>query len=677
MYAVRDSRPLVDGAVSGGHAYSLDDGSAHSRGLGSKSSNPAVLMVANIAAPYVRAAVGMMTKGRKNFEAYSTDRQFGVEADVMGDTMQWATTVSRFDAKMALCVDDAMTRGVGATVSYLDFTHEQYAGGLPVVQKKHHVFFDRGGRDDLSSSNMGWCGYADPIYRDDLDDYIESKGGYKSKDAGGVSFREQFLQYSQTEDEQYVDFLYHYFWREWTTVYDLENPFVTRKEELAQASGQNAAAWNLLGAFAKKHHIDLERSKVITLDKAAHKDFRDMVDNFEYLTGLRIEGLKSNSRRARCYYRAQIADGRILEKSLSYTRDCHPMNIMTAYYDRQSGSYYGLMRSAAYIQEELNKGVSNLSTYADRSATGGNIALTNVGTEMKDVIQNIMKKEQAFPMPDGAGVVPLQSGDASASMTGIVNLMVELMPMVLGVPKEILGMMNNDTPAASLFRQAIQQMQISLSHVMNNIADYVYDQGCIFRDMTFEMAQNADMMVLQKISPAYGEEPNILLSMDNLARNYAIHIVEQDKSDDDRQDEFMRMVEYAQMLPEAQRIAILPELLELSSFDAEVKQKITERADAAMQPPPPNPEAQAMEREMQTANIRLMNAQAAQLEGEAAVSQQIAPTRIESSLSEIRKRDAETERTKAEVSETRADTQRSLALATKAEAETAVKLAGV
>lgn len=660
MYACRDSRPFISGTTPA-NAWILDE--VQSSGYNQENN----LFVASIAPAYLRAAIGLMLRNKKNFQAYSTDEEFSDETDVMNDAMQWAASVSRYNPQFALAFEDACVRGFGGFVTYLDFSHRNYPLGVPVTQRKFHLMFDRGGQDDIASHVTKWNGYADPMYRDALDDYIESQGGFE-EDGDGASFRDQLLEYTSSEDQHEIDFVYHYFWREWTTVYDTENPFVTRANELLQGADISPEILELLSAFANNHQVDISRSSLITLDYEGHRAFRDMIDNFEFLTGQQLENVKSTSRKARMYYRCQIADGKIIKgtKSPSYTQECHPLNIISAYFDRTTGRHYGLMRAAAYFQEALNDVMKDTLTYTNRAATGGTIGITGAGSELKDTIQSIRKKEQAFPLPPDAGITGLQTADAAAVYQNTSALLLKLIPMSMGLPQEIIGMMNSDTPAASLFKAVVDQMSVSLSHIMYNVDASIYNQGLIFRDLTIDIAQAGDSIVLPRLSPAHNEQAYFVLSKENIARNYAMRIVESDTSEDQRHDQFLKIVEFARMLPDAQRAAVSPELIKLSNFDEQSKDSISQ----LLQPPPVAPEEAQMAKELQKANTRMINAQAAQLESQALLDAEQAPTKMERELALLAKDKAETDKKRAEIDLTEARTMQ-------AEVEAGAKMAGI
>lgn len=672
MYACRDARPFVRN-ISQESPYSLDDyrDSAGRYTNNSNDVNPS-LFVASIAPAYLRAAIGMALKASKKFSAYSTDPMFRNEVDIMNDGMQWAAKRSKYTAQKGLAFEDACVRGTGATVTYLDFSLRDYPFGVPVTQRKFHIFYDRGGMDDVSSGNTGWCGYADPMYRENTEEYVKRMGGYEKDKEGGADFREQFLEYTSTLDSNDIDFIYHYFWRDFGTVYDTMNPFVTMPDQLLRGGDAVPEIYELLSAFASKHQIDIKRSSIITLDSEAHSEFRDLIDNFEFLTGMKLEDVKSTKRDARLYYRCQIHGGKIIKgtKSLSYTKECHPLNIMTAYYDRAAGCYYGLMRAAAYLQEALNDVMSDALTYSRRSATGGTIGITGGGPDIGRTIEKIRNKEQAFPLPEGAGITGLQTSDAAANYQNMAALLIKLTPMVMGVPPEIMGQINADTPASSLFKQQVEQMSVSLSHLMNGMDSFDFNQGAIFRDLIISMAKATDGSIVLPVR-SVGREADefIMLSQDNIARSYAIELVEQDSTGDERHDQFMKIIDFANLLPDAQRVAVLPEIMSLSNLDEQVKDRIAQM----LQPPPPpqpDPVAQELAIAQQQANIRMINAQAAQLEGEATLSMQQAPTEQQREMVEIDKERAETEKKRAETELTQAKTMQT-------EIESGSRLAGV
>ncbi len=611
MYAIRDSRPLASRAVGGAWGLADSDDPDYSR-RNSEVDNNRALTVVSIAPAYMRAIIGMLTQTRKTFTAQSLDPEFDKEIDAMGDAMEWVTSVSRFDAKYALALEDAVYRGVGATVRYLDFSRKQHPAGYPTMQVCDFLYFDRGGMNDLSADTIAWCGYAEPMNREDLEEYIESKGGIKK--VGGAGFREQMLQYVSVENEADIEFLYHYFWREYTTVHDVENFWLTKAQEITPFVEQNPQILEYIGQFAEKHQLDLQRANFWVLDKEAYADYKTALEFLKTQYGLEFENLFHGQRQAQCYYRAQIANGGLILSSQSYTQDCHPMNIITAFYDRASGCFYGLSRAAAYVQELINNSMSDFATYGKRVTSGGNVALVGMGTELARSIQNIRDQEQAFPLPTGARIQGIGTPDAGATLQALSAMTIDLIPMVLGVPKEILGMVASDTPAASLYKMLTQQMQISLSHILNSADAYLWNEGCITRDIVLELVNNLDgFMVLPRISPVFGQEGQFQLSRQNIARSYSMMLSTKDTSGDQKHDEFMKLSEFMGNMPAELQQVMFPKLVKMSSFDEEIKQDF-EQAFAPQQPVQPDP----MAMELQQAQIDLVKSQAADLAASAA-----------------------------------------------------------
>jgi hypothetical protein len=637
MYAVRDNRPILSGSTR--RVDFIAD--RHNEGEGRKQN----FMVVGLAPPYIRACIGMMTQFRKNFQATSTDPDFREEVDAMSDGMKWGVEISRFDHAYTLALEDMIIRGASGVVHELDFSVRNYPAGVPSCSKKHHIFFDKSGMESVNADSMAYCGYADPVSRDELDDYIAraEKKGKKALLLSIPDFRDELLEYSSAEDREDIVFLYHYFWHEFEVTHTVENVFLTKKQEVAQLIEADPNLYEIMVDFAKDHRLDLVRANSWTLSPSAFKDYAAMVELIEQSSGGKFPKGFDIEGEARVYYHAEFADGKLLKASQSFTQECHALNVMTCFYDHATGSYYGIMRGAAYIAEALNDAMNNLLTYSNRVATGGNISITNASTQLLDVAMQVRDGDQALFTPEGTVIQQLGTPDAGQTLLSTVALLQDLLAAVIGIPKEILGMMNNDTPAASLFRAQLQQVNISLAPMVNNCTAFLSNSAKIFRDMILEIAGNQDLQIIPRIAPGHKEESTFVLSLQNMARSYATSLIEQDMGEDAKKDAAAQVMEMWTAMPDQIRIATAPTVLKAMPLDPQIQDELMQ----AMQPPPPDPQAQELALRSQIANISMIEAQAAQLQAqgtkeqaEAKLSERDTLVRIEKIVSEIAKNNA-------------------------------------
>ena len=124
------------------------------------------------------------------------------------------------------------------------------------------------------------------------------------------------------------------------------------------------------------------------------------------------------------------------------------------------------------------------------------------------------------------------------------------------------------------------------------------------------MAKANDGMILPAISGKTGNDMQLRLTSQNLAREYAIRVVERPMTKDEKQDAFNKL---SQIAPQALQAGInyYPILAKLAPFDADITKEMTQIANP--QPPQPDPLAQATTQ----ATIDYTNASAAKAQAEA------------------------------------------------------------
>lgn len=649
-YAIKDGYSTSEIAANSDGAYQNDLG-----GTTQPQQKPdRRAVVANIMNPYINAQCGVITKDKVTFTAYSTDPQFSGEVDVGNDVIKWGVENSGYNIALTNTVLDVLVRGIGGSIWTLDFTNEQFPFGVPSVESKYYLFYDRAPGQSLGSHNAAWCGYADPVYREELDRYIEAEGGFPKGQEGsaGTSFDAQLLQYV-SESPNDIAFLYHYFWREWTDIRLVDNPLVVHADVVAALAEVHPELLTVLGVFAREQQVDLERVTKWRLDNDGWKAYQELLKIIDSMTSIPLPKTDVIKRKMRCYYKAELADGKVLKKSQAFSRDCHPLNLCSGFYDRRAGCYYGTGRSMANVQIALHDALSDLATYTSRASTGGTVGIKGMGTELANTIDSIRNNERSFPLPENGAIQQLGTADAAQSMMGFVSLLIDLLPVTGGAGKEILGMMNKDTPAASLYRAAQQQQQVSLAPIINGVNQFIANSGKLFRDSMFEMASSIDgEFAIPKISPGKDESAYIYLSKQNLARNYSVVMDTEPTSEDERHDQFLKLSEIVGKLPPELQVAAMPDLIKLASMDEESKQNLI-KVLTPQQGDPREAQRKVQRAEvMEDAQVRMINAQAAKLEQDANVSGQQAPVQLEETQSVIERNIASARASEAKAAQT-------------------------
>lgn len=567
---------------------------------------------APVVSAYINAVVGMMLRDSKRIVAYSSNDKERVESNALNKGFRYFDAVThRKDVKMQQATSTAVT-GVGGTVAYLDYTIDGAIAGQPVYEEKDNLFYDRGQGGDLHSDKISWCGYADAMYREDLQEYIEkckTSKNYIGSDCP-TSFKDKILEYKHYEDEEEIDFLYTYFWREYRKVWDVENPFLVIPEYLLMLTEDFPEAANVFMETADSLQLDFNQTH-FTLDDKGYRLFKELVKNLEFMTEVEVPEIEASSRMGRAYYRAEFADGMLIKAGRTYTTQCHPMSFTTAYYDRTYGYHYGLMRPLAYYQKMLNSTFSDLTTYSSRSSSGGNVAIKGAGDTIEIIKKALEDGHQVTPAKGDMEISNIGTPDAAQAIMGTTDMILKMIPMAIGMPPELFGMLSTGDMTSSLMNKIQNQMNATLSHLYTTFDRSTLTDGWIQRDMFMSMADS----IKGKLPLSFvlgGEEGVFELSKQDMARNYSIHLVEREATRDEELESFEKLVDMVKLLPPEQIAAAMPLLIEASPLYFGKKEKLME----ALTPPQPDPQAQQIATRQTEAQIRLVEAQAYQLENQ-------------------------------------------------------------
>jgi hypothetical protein len=576
--------------------------------------NPSKKVAANapVVTAYINAVVGLLLRDQKRIVAYSVDDGEDAEESGLNKGFRYFDSVTHRPDVKTEQTTAASVQGVGATVTYLDFTIDNAIAGQPVYEEKEMVFFDRSMGGKLQSDQLGWCGYAEPMYRDNLDEYVDKCR--EDKDfigrACASSFGDKLFEWKSYEDESDIDFLYVYYWREYRKVWDVENPFLVIPDFLIMLTEEHPEAANVFADAAKELQIDFKQSH-FTFDSDSYKKFESLIKNIEFMTGQDVPEIESSSRMGRAYYKAEFAKGMLLKTSPSFTTQCHAMSFVTAYYDRTYGYHYGLMRPLAYYQKMLNSTLSDMMTYSKRSSSGGNVAVKGAADTIAVIKEALENGNQVIPALPDMDVSNVGTPDAGAAMLSTTEMILKLMPMSLGMPPELFGMLSTGDMTSALMGKIKQQMTATLSHLANGFDRSSLCDGWIMRDLMLEMAQGITGKL--ELNFILGSEEGVFeLSRKDLARNYTIQLVERDATRDEQLESFEKLLEIMKLLPPEQMAQAAPLLIEAAPLYLDKKKELIEAIT-----PKPNPAADEQAAKQSEANLRLMNAQSLQLENQA------------------------------------------------------------
>jgi hypothetical protein len=606
-----------------------------------------LITTVNIAAPMVRAVAGSEVMAATTLDFVCIDPNFESDADIASDVVTWSQDKSNYYSQRHIAAEDAATAGIGAIVTYLDTTQKDFIAGVPIVERVFPNFclWDTSPRGSLLNEKARWCGYADPIDRETLGEYIERVGEFNNKNLPAASdYKDMILSYQTVPNYDDLDFLYNYFWFEFTTIYDVANPF---DGELGQLIMQDVAVANAIGEVAKKLNLDWQAS-YWTLDK---DDFVTMKNAVEAVT-LLLEGqvevppLEYSKRDGKCYYRAQLGGGKLIMASRSFTQNGHPLNFYTGYYEEAMGIYYGMMRPLSYIQDYLNIAMTDLLRYVRSASHGGAAYIQGAGESFLRIAQERANEDDLTPIPKDAIITPKARADAVAALNGFITMMIDIMPRTLGLGQEFFGVISSGDMTDSLFGKVMKQSFAVLENWKNAAGNADIRQGYIFLDLARIMAEANDGMVITAVS---GDNKNEIkrLTTQNLARNYAITAVERPLSRDEKQESFNTLSQLAPQFMQA-GVNLYPVLARMAPLDKQERDELIKLSTPT--PPQSDPAAQAM----QKATIDYTSAQAAKSMAEAEKIRAETPIKAEQTAADIDETQAKTAKILSEIAQAEA-----------------------
>jgi len=573
-----------------------------------------------LTAAIIRAVAGSEIMRDRHIDIVAIDNeQYDTDADIMDAAVDYAQHASMWKSNRAVAVRDAAACGIGATVTNLDMTKRDFASGVPSCRRIFplFLFWDNAARGNDINANGNFCGYVDPMRPKDLTRYIEQqKKGSRKKEsvvAAGADFSGQFLQHLR--DGVNYECLYHYFWRDFVNVYDVQNPFAQGEEEapsqISEILVNDDLAMEIMTKFTDEVNLDLDAS-YWTLDEDEMTKLEETIGAIATLSASDIS-LQSSSRKVYCYYRAEIARGQILTMAKSYSQEEYPLNFVTGYYDEKAGVFYGLCRHLSPIQDLINEVTDNLTEYSRTAATGGKIYIKGAKDDIKLIKQHKANEEDVTPLPRDAEIIPKELAESPQVLLQFLQMLMEWLPRAIGIGQEFLGVITSGDMTDSLYGRVMRQSYAVLEDFANSSAGYSRRQGVLFRDLMLGIARAEDGRILPVLSPDHEKEDYIRLTKQNLARQYVVRVIERPITEDEKAENTKILM---QLLPQLAGVGVdvsaaAPLLIKQLPMDASTRQQWVEAFTPQPQQPNPLDEAAAQ------ANVKLLEATAAKYMSEA------------------------------------------------------------
>lgn len=642
--------------VFAGHSTYYGDGDDEAYKLNLKH-NVATSSMRNVsvAPAIIKAVVGNLLQNEKQFVAYSTDANAKQQEEAMNKGLKYCNAEThRKSVKMQQTIEAAVT-GIGGAVASLDFTREDAPAGAPVLEFKRNIMFDNNMDGVFDSNRISWCGYSESMNRADLLEYIDN---IDKKDYIGIhsgyDINNQLLSNTNNNYKDNTDFLHVYFWFEYITVYDVDNPFVASPDDFAEIANNHPEAANLIADVATKLKINYEQQSFV-LKKEELKEFESAIENIETLTGIEIE-LKKYPRQCKQHYKAEFGDNKLLTAGEAFTSQCHPMSFVVCEYDSFLGEPIGLMRTLAKYQFMLNEAVTVMMKYAKDAPKGGAGLATGFGDDaetfkqFKSALNNDV--ESAYNVIFGdekANFRGLATVDAFAASSGVVEYITRQMFASIGMQAGLFESLISNNKTATEIRDNQEKITAALGSFAANLDKSTLLDGFILRDLVYEIASNVQD-AKQVTFVLGGKEGSFALGRQDLSRGYSMRLVERDLTRDEQMEDFIAIENLiSKTVTDPMQLAkVAPILIELHPAKLENKEKLLQ----ALQPAPPNPQMEQLAMQNQMLDLRIKQSTATAQEAMAMEAQANAKAKVEQiqvdiakKASEIEKNDATTEKT--------------------------------
>lgn len=583
-------------------------------------------------APIVRQIAGGEAMKERQINILCLDEQPDQQQDndVVDKSVEWAQIVSGWKAEYDKTCRDAAACGIGATVTYSDSCYKDLPYGLPTTKRIYpgFMFWDTSVRGGDLNKNGNYCGFVEPMRRQDLQKHIEEKQGKRKIKQEGLAFSGQydsiFRNMISTQNDLSIEFLYQFFWREKERVWDVKNPLMD--ETLAPLLKDNDLILEWFAELKDSAEAGLD-APLWVLDADDWREYRKTMDAVAKVAEIEIKA-EGTPRDVWCYYRAEIAAGMVLEESKSFVQDRFPMNFVTGYYDESMSVWHGFCRPLSYIQDAIDAVMDNLVDAANTTRTGGKVFLQGGSKEALALfIKQKEAEEDVAVLPAGTTALPRGEPASPQLLLETARMLIELLPRAIGVGQEFLGVITTGEMTDSLYGRIVRQSFAVVADFMSSSASYCRNQGHIFLALMFASADASGGLAFEMVSPDKKAVRRVLEG-DEIKRKYTVHIVEQPVSDDEKRETLKSLIQLAPVFMQA-GVNIIPAIIKGLPMDYDVKQELMESAT----PKPQQPDQMTVESAQ--ANIELLRSQSYKLQKEADVKEKQATMEIEKIRSEI------------------------------------------
>ena len=571
--------------------------------------------VVDLSSPMIRAVSGHEIMNRKKITYQPRKIDLSDDSvDQLQDAADGVADQAGYESERMRASYDRDLCGIGATISYLDFSDKKRPGGREQVDRifPGYLFYDSSVRGGNINRKATWAAFAEPVNAEWLEEYIEHADN--KIHVGGVGgLKEDVLNYFGVQEMDGVGVVYTYQWYEMDAVWDVINPF--KGGPLAEAVLDDPELINVVGQLAQKMQLDLSQ-QIFTLDAESRREFKDTLEVLAELLKVTPVKLEESKRYGRCYYQAEFAGEYCTKLERLFTQECFTINFLTAYYDEVMGAYYGLMRPLSQVQDLLNMSMSDYQTYLNESPKGGHIAELGAIPDLATFKKTRSNEREITLVGEEAlqkGMIqPKVSLNAPGGIIEYIRLTMELLPKVIGLGPEFFGILSTGDMGSGLYGQVVRQSYAVLAHIMNGDTHYLHPQGLIFEAMVRMKASINDGEMIRRVNAEDGDK-YIRLTQEGLAHSYDVIVTERPLTMDEKQESIKALIELIPMMQQAgvPTQGVVQAVVTNMTLDQEEKRKILE----SIKPAPAQPDP--MNQQLLSAQVALTAAQARDLNASA------------------------------------------------------------
>jgi hypothetical protein len=337
---------------------------------------------------------------------------------------------------------------------------------------------------------------------------------------------------------------------------------------------------------------DPATNQTIELDP---KKFRKLEDRAQKI-GLTLQSVKQ---KRKVYKRAFIAGDVLLEEDDSPCPYSFTYKCITGKRDRNTNTWYGLVRAMKDPQRWANKFFSQL--LHNINSAGKGILAT------RDTFDNPREAEANWARPDSItftrpgvnlanNVMPKPPGNMPAQLPGLMEFAVSSIRDVTGVNLEMLGLADREQ-AGVLEYQRKQAGLTILASLFDGLRRYRKEQGRLLLHFIQEYISDGRLI---RITGQDGNEQYIPLAKNQEAAKFDVIVDDAPTSPNQKEKTWGILTQMLPVVGEMIPPAVWPELLRYSPLPESFTQKLIKILDEqSKKPPPPDPKVQAIQMKAQ------------------------------------------------------------------------------